>query len=158
MVVCNRNGSIRRSLARMSPSLEDAMAAISTSTGGDDGERERRQRDVISTPEGPAVLLSTLERVRQGGSQGSGSGANRRTNAAAARDPSDGENFEADDGDRVEDQHRSGGLESSSSSVSPMDPSRSPIAQMLWTRWVVGLKEQRASTLLVFCDSPLRFI
>ncbi|GAA5836533.1 hypothetical protein JCM3766R1_001625 [Sporobolomyces carnicolor] len=138
----NENGSIRRSLARMSPSLEDAMAAISTSTGGDDGQRERRQRDVISTPEGPAVLLSTLERVRQGDSRGSGSDANQRTNAAAARDPSDGENFEADDGDRVEGQHRSGGLESSSSSVSPMDPSRSPIAQMLWTRWVVGLKEQ----------------
>lgn len=100
----------------MSPSLH-ASAALSTTP---------LEQDVISTPSGPAVLLSTLQRA-----QPASTTHNRRPSLAnsALTDSSD------DEGDRAQDEN--------GNRVLPSEETRSPIAQMLWTRWVVGLKEQR---------------
>ncbi|GAA5898359.1 STE20 family serine/threonine-protein kinase [Sporobolomyces salmoneus] len=106
----NDNESIRQSLARVSPSLH-ATALPSASN---------LETEVIPTPSGPAVLLSTLQRA-----QGTSSSHNRRPSVAASAlsDSSD---------DAITEQER----------ALPSEETRSPIAQMLWTRWVVGLKEQ----------------
>ncbi|BGP20972.1 hypothetical protein JCM10213_003356 [Rhodosporidiobolus nylandii] len=72
---------------------------------------------IIKTPSGPAVLLSTLTRREGNG-------------VAAEIDSSDEEDAKAGAG-AGQAQGDKGGQEE-----------RSPIAQMLWTRWVLGLKEQ----------------
>ncbi|GAA5947648.1 hypothetical protein JCM3765_001018 [Sporobolomyces pararoseus] len=106
----NDNESIRQSLAKVSPSLHASAVPPSTAL----------EKDVISTPSGPAVLLSTLQRAQDSSS----SSHNRRPSLAnsALSDSSD---------DGIDEERKL-----------PSEETRSPIAQMLWTRWVVGLKEQ----------------
>lgn len=102
----------------MSPALADAYktsspAATAAATGS-----------LVSTPQGPAVLLSTLERRHP-----------------RAIDPAAG--FDSSDDDEGGAPAQSGGSRKGSARAGAVEE-RSPIAQMLWTRWVVGLKEQRA--------------
>ncbi|GAA5913713.1 hypothetical protein JCM8208_003863 [Rhodotorula glutinis] len=100
----NDNAAIRSDLSRISPSLAAAYTSSSpTATAATRGT-------LVSTPQGPAVLLSTLERRRR------------------ARDADVDSSDEDEAGERV--RARRG------------EEERSPIAQMLWTRWVVGLREQ----------------
>ncbi|GAA5939510.1 hypothetical protein JCM3775_004844 [Rhodotorula graminis] len=100
----NDNVAIRSDLSRISPSLAAAYTSSSpTATAAASGT-------LVSTPQGPAVLLSTLERGRQARDAGLVS--------SDEDEPSEGARAR-----RVEEE-------------------RSPIAQMLWTRWVIGLKEQ----------------
>ncbi|GJN94599.1 hypothetical protein Rhopal_007682-T1 [Rhodotorula paludigena] len=107
----NDNAAIRDSLAKVSPSLSAIYSTSSPSSSA------AAHNSVISTPQGPAVLLSTLERRSHG----------RNPPAVDAEDSSDEE-----DEDAVRRGSRRAGVEEA----------RSPIAQMLWTRWVIGLKEQ----------------
>lgn len=102
------NGSIRRSLSKVSPSLH---AASTPSTA--------LEKDLISTPSGPAVLLSTLQRAHP----------------SHERRPSIANSVLSDSSDDE--------IDRSANRALPSEETRSPIAQMLWTRWVVGLKEQR---------------
>ncbi|GAA6044056.1 hypothetical protein JCM8097_008697 [Rhodosporidiobolus ruineniae] len=101
----NDNPSIQSSLARVSPRLAASHAELESA--------------VVPTPQGPAVLLSTLtrqpKREARGGRVSVGSTAS------------------------MEERERDGPKEGRRGS---REGERSPIAQMLWTRWVVGLKEQ----------------
>ncbi|GAA6005964.1 hypothetical protein JCM11491_004074 [Sporobolomyces phaffii] len=108
----NDNDAIRQGLARVSPSLHTAALAT---TG--------LENEVISTPSGPAVLLSTLQRAQPV------SGDRRHD-----RRPSLANSVLTDSSD--DEQGRTGNRQL------PNEETRSPIAQMLWTRWVIGLKEQ----------------
>ncbi|BGP44097.1 hypothetical protein JCM10450v2_008314 [Rhodotorula kratochvilovae] len=102
----NDNAAIRADLARASPALADAYTSSSpTATAAAGGS-------LVSTPQGPAVLLSTLE---------------RRPRAVDVELDSDDEEDE---------------LAGEKGGSRRVPEERSPIAQMLWTRWVVGLKEQ----------------
>ncbi|GAA5849282.1 hypothetical protein JCM9279_006435 [Rhodotorula babjevae] len=100
----NDNADIRSDLSRISPSLAAAYTSSSpTATAAARGT-------LVSTPQGPAVLLSTLERRRR----------------ARDVDIDSSDEDEAGEGARAR----------------RVEEERSPIAQMLWTRWVVGLREQ----------------
>ncbi|GAA5872843.1 hypothetical protein JCM1840_005866 [Sporobolomyces johnsonii] len=103
----NDNPGIRRSLAEVSPSLHSASSAALRDT-------------LVTTPQGPAVLLSTLQRQ-----------PNRRR---ASSVPIETDSSSDDEGEV--------GAKRGSTRRSASEEVRSPIAQMLWTRWVVGLKEQ----------------
>lgn len=72
------------------------------------------------------MLLSTLERHGHGGGGGGGRGR--------------GVGVEGDSSDEEDDDVKGGRKRGADG-----EDGRSPIAQMLWTRWVVGLKEQRTS-------------
>lgn len=95
--------AIRELVHTVSPDLDGVLAA----------QQAELHKSIVSTPSGPAVLLSTLQRGQQG---------------FATSTPN-----EADPG-------ATNGNEGGAGS-----PQRSPIAEMLWTRWVLGLKEQRES-------------
>ncbi|GAA5969581.1 hypothetical protein JCM21900_001739 [Sporobolomyces salmonicolor] len=103
----NANPGIRRSLAAVSPSLDSASSAA-------------LHNRLVATPQGPAVLLSTLQRQ-----------PNRRSVSSIPIET-----------DSSSDEEGEGGFKRGSTRRSANEEARSPIAQMLWTRWVVGLKEQ----------------
>ncbi|BGP57170.1 hypothetical protein JCM8202v2_004810 [Rhodotorula sphaerocarpa] len=96
----NASTAIRELVHTVSADLDGVLAA----------QQAELHKSIVSTPSGPAVLLSTLQRGRQG---------------FATSTPN-----EADPG-------ATNGNEGGAGS-----PQRSPIAEMLWTRWVLGLKEQ----------------
>ncbi|CEQ40823.1 SPOSA6832_02485, partial [Sporobolomyces salmonicolor] len=101
------NPGIRRSLAAVSPSLDSASSAA-------------LHNSLVATPQGPAVLLSTLQRQ-----------PNRRSASSIPIET-----------DSSSDEEGEGGFKRGSTRRSANEEARSPIAQMLWTRWVVGLREQ----------------
>ncbi|BGP36085.1 hypothetical protein JCM10296v2_007937 [Rhodotorula toruloides] len=101
----NDNPTIRSSLPHVSSSLAAAYASSAPSPA------VAAYNSLISTPRGPAVLLSTLDR-----------------HARHDPDSSDEEDEVAEGTGRKDGQEE-----------------RSPIAQMLWTRWLLGLREQRES-------------
>ncbi|GAA6053991.1 hypothetical protein JCM3770_002407 [Rhodotorula araucariae] len=103
----NDHTAIRADLARASPALAHVYSSSSPTASAAAGG------SLVSTPQGPAVLLSTLERRPRG--------------AQVGLDLDDEDEEVALDGKNC-------------SRIVPDE--RSPIAQMLWTRWVVGLKEQ----------------
>ncbi|GAA5935763.1 STE20 family serine/threonine-protein kinase [Sporobolomyces koalae] len=105
----NNDETIKEALAEVAPSLHAASSASIT-----------LDRDLVSTAQGPAVLLSTLQRAQ--------------SNHSHARSPSLASSILSDSSD--DEARRSTGHSL------PSADTRSPIAQMLWSRWVVGLKEQ----------------
>ncbi|GAA6025662.1 hypothetical protein JCM8202_000254 [Rhodotorula sphaerocarpa] len=92
--------AIRDLVHTVSPDLDGVLAAQQAET----------HKSTVSTPSGPAVLLSTLQRSQQG----SATSTPNEADAGALNGNGDGTG----------------------------SPQRSPIAEMLWTRWVLGLKEQ----------------
>lgn len=82
---------------------------------------EQRHNSIVNTSCGPALLLSTLEPPSSG-------------QIPPSRD--------ADSSDE-EDHDVAPPSESRPASVRIDQDSRSPLAQLLWTRWVLGLREQR---------------
>ncbi|BGP56882.1 hypothetical protein JCM8202v2_004515 [Rhodotorula sphaerocarpa] len=96
----NASTAIRDLVHTVSPDLDGVLAAQQAET----------HKSTVSTPSGPAVLLSTLQRSQQG----SATSTPNEADAGALNGNGDGTG----------------------------SPQRSPIAEMLWTRWVLGLKEQ----------------
>ncbi|GEM12702.1 ste20-like serine/threonine kinase [Rhodotorula toruloides] len=103
----NDNPTIRSSLPHVSPSLAAAYAASTPSPS------TAAHISLVSTPQGPAVLLSTLDRHARQVRVDDPDSSDEEDEAARGR--KDGAN-----------EHQE----------------RSPIAQMLWTRWLLGLREQ----------------
>ncbi|GAA5857929.1 hypothetical protein JCM8547_006626 [Rhodosporidiobolus lusitaniae] len=112
----NDNPSILSSLSVVSPALSSAYASPSAEL----------HNSLIPTPEGPAVLLSTLTRQPN---------RRERQRADKGRISVGTVEGEGDSSEEEEERVRGGGR-------GAREEERSPIAQMLWTRWVVGLKEQ----------------
>ncbi|GAA5838177.1 hypothetical protein JCM11251_004730 [Rhodosporidiobolus azoricus] len=117
----NDNSQIRSALPLVSPALSTAFSAPDKDL----------HNTLLQTPRGPAVLLSSLTRQPNRRDRDRG----RISVGTVEGDSSDEEDARiAAAGGKRDGERKGAGLGSA-------DEVRSPISQMLWTRWVVGLKE-----------------
>ncbi|GAA5889838.1 hypothetical protein JCM6882_004338 [Rhodosporidiobolus microsporus] len=127
----NDNPRIRASLPLVAPALSSAFSSSAAPSPSHD--------TLLDTPQGPAVLLSTLTRHPHAHPDA------RQNRPARHRDRGrisvgtvEGDSSEEED-ERIAAGKKKG---KEGGGAAAAEEARSPISQMLWTRWVVGLKEQ----------------